>query len=170
MGAARTILSAVLRPFGYRVVRASYQERAMELVEADPWSELTLTPDRVDAALAMARSLWHYRTDGLASIRNSRFLADRKFLEAYARGVAAAHGRDSHWYWRVHIGLWAAGTALRTPGDFVECGVNYGCLSSAIMHRFNWNSLERRFWLLDTFGGIDQRFLGAARTPKARWR
>lgn len=159
MGAARTILSALLRPFGYRVVRASYQERAMELVEADPWSDLTLTPDRVAAALAAPRSPWHYRSDGLASIHNSGFMSDRRFLAAYARGVAAAHGRDEHWYWRVHIGLWAAGTALRVPGDFVECGVNYGCLSSAIMHRHDWNARGRRFWLLDTFGGIDERFL-----------
>ena len=40
------------------------------------------------------------------------------------------------------------------PGDFVECGVNKGFLSSAIMEYLDWNSLDRGFYLLDTFAGL----------------
>ncbi|MFO1082638.1 MAG: hypothetical protein U1E23_18685 [Reyranellaceae bacterium] len=57
---------------------------------------------------------------------------DEVFKQAYARGVQAA-GRDYRWQWRVHIGLWAARHAAHPPGDFVECGVNRGFLSSSIM-------------------------------------
>ena len=45
-----------------------------------------------------------------------------------------AAGRDYRWHWRVHVGLWTATSALKLAGDFVECGVNRGFMSSAIMH------------------------------------
>ena len=54
--------------------------------------------------------------------------------------------------------LWAASAALHTPGDFVECGVNAGFISSAIMHHLDWASLPRTFHLVDSFDGplLDQ--------------
>jgi hypothetical protein len=42
---------------------------------------------------------------------------------------------------------------LRVEGDFVECGVNAGFVSSAIMKKLQWNTLGRRFYLIDTFSG-----------------
>ena len=80
------------------------------------------------------------------------------FRRAYERGVQAA-GRDYGWRWRVHVGLWVAAQAARLEGDFVECGVNRGALSSAVMRFLKWDSTGRTFWLLDTFGGIDERFI-----------
>jgi hypothetical protein len=62
----------------------------------------------------------------------------------------------------VHTGLWAARTALKTPGDFIEFGTNRGFLSSAIMHDLDWNSTDRTFFLLDTFSGLDERFVSDA--------
>src|ERR1700722_18401497 len=44
-------------------------------------------------------------------------------------------------------------TSLHVPGDFVECGVNAGFISSAIMRHLSWNALDRRFHLIDTFSG-----------------
>jgi macrocin-O-methyltransferase TylF-like protien len=41
----------------------------------------------------------------------------------------------------------------------VECGVNRGVLSSAIMADLVWDKLDRTFWLMDTFAGIDERFI-----------
>jgi hypothetical protein len=55
--------------------------------------------------------------------------------------------------------LWAASVGLRLDGDFVECGVNKGFMSSAIMEYFDWNSLNRDFYLLDTFAGLDDRLV-----------
>jgi hypothetical protein len=96
-----------------------------------------------------------YEADGLASIHDHSFIKDPRFRAAYERGIAAAG--DYRWHWRVHIGLWAAETASRLDGDFVECGVNRGFLSSAIMKYLDWDSLGKTFYLLDTFSGIDER-------------
>ncbi len=102
-----------------------------------------------------------YDQDGLRSIHNHEFMDDPAFQKAYARGVRAA-GDDYRWHWRVHVGLWAAAGAARLEGDFVECGVNRGFLSSAIMEYLDWDSLGKRFYLLDTFRGLDERFVSPA--------
>ena len=102
-----------------------------------------------------------YVRDGLISVHNHEFLADPAFASAYARGVAAA-GSDYGWQWRVHVGLWAAGVARNLPGDFVECGVNAGFMSSSIMSHLDWNRLDKTFYLLDTFSGLDERFVSDA--------
>jgi hypothetical protein len=39
-------------------------------------------------------------------------------------------------------------------GDFVECGVNRGFLSSSIMESLDWDKLGKTFYLLDTFHGL----------------
>jgi len=99
-----------------------------------------------------------YNGDGLTSYHNHDFIREPAFAAAYARGIAAS-GVDYYFHWRVHVGLWAAQCAARLPGDFVECGVNYGFLSSAIMQRLDWNSLNKTFYLLDSFRGVDERLL-----------
>lgn len=99
-----------------------------------------------------------YNQDGLVSVHNHEFMREARFVDAYQRGVAAT-GTDYQWHWRVHIGLWAAQTAARLPGDFVECGVNKGFLSSSIMRLLDWDRLGKQFYLLDTFRGIDARYL-----------
>jgi hypothetical protein len=99
-----------------------------------------------------------FESDGLRTIHNHEFLDDDVFKQAYARGVQAA-GQDYRWYWRVHIGLWAARHAAHLPGDFVECGVNRGFLSSSIMQMLDWDSTGRTFYLMDTFTGLDPRYI-----------
>ncbi len=99
-----------------------------------------------------------YNQDGLISLHNHEFMEAPRFVAAYQRGVQAA-GQDYRWHWRVHVGLWAAECAARLPGDFVECGVNYGFLSSAIMQYLDWDTLGKQFYLLDTFQGLDVRYV-----------
>jgi hypothetical protein len=94
-----------------------------------------------------------YSQDGLFTVHSDHFRQDPVFRAAYQRGVQASGGIDSGFEWRVHIALWAAQTGLRVEGDFVECGVNAGFVSSAIMTKLQWNSLGRRFYLIDTFAG-----------------
>jgi len=101
-----------------------------------------------------------YDQDGLKSVHNHEFMDDPCFQKAYARGVQAT-GQDYGWHWRVHVGLWVATCASKLEGDFVECGVNRGFLSSAIMDYLNWDSLGKHFYLLDTFKGLDERFVSA---------
>jgi hypothetical protein len=101
-----------------------------------------------------------YAEDGLISVHSHAFMRDPAFARAYERGVRAIGGADTYgWHWRVHIGLWAARIASGLAGDFVECGVNRGFMSSAVMEYLDWNSQQRDFWLLDTFAGLDPRFI-----------
>lgn len=101
-----------------------------------------------------------YDQDGLRTAHNHEFINDPAFRDAYRRGAhAVGAGHYWHWHWRVHVGLWAARMAAALPGDFVECGVNRGFLSSAIMRLLDWNTTGRTFYLLDTFSGVDQRYI-----------
>lgn len=103
-----------------------------------------------------------FSADGLQTMHCHDFIHDAAFVLAYQRGVKALGGVDEYrWFWRVHIGLWVASNASRLDGDFVECGVNKGFLSSAIMEYLNWDATGKTFYLLDTFQGLDERYVTA---------
>jgi len=97
---------------------------------------------------------WGLRTDP-AVIHNHNFMRDPRFVLAYERG-AVAEGYDPKYYWRTHVALWCGSVALALGGDFVECGVCRGMLSSSIMTYLDWNKIDRRFFLFDTFVGLDE--------------
>jgi hypothetical protein len=109
--------------------------------------------DRAGYVLFNTRGPYGYARDGLFTMNNDHFRVDPAFRDAYARGVAASHGFDPKMEWRVHVALWAASTAARASGDFVECGVNAGFISSAIMQSLDWRRVDRTFYLIDTFRG-----------------
>jgi hypothetical protein len=100
-----------------------------------------------------SRTAGLYAYDGVFTFNNSHFAHDPNFQAAYQRGVQASRGVDPKIEWRVHVALWAASSAVHAQGDFVECGVNAGFMSSAIMHRLGWQRLEKVFFLIDTFSG-----------------
>jgi O-methyltransferase len=92
--------------------------------------------------------------------KNPGFLNEARFQRAYARGWNSGHRKaagidDARWV--VHVALWAASHAARLPGDFVECGVDTGMLSLAICDWLDFNTLDKDFWLFDTFRGIPER-------------
>ena len=95
-----------------------------------------------------------YDRDGLTTIHNADFLDDPRFQRAMKR-AALAH---VHYpiEWRIHIVLWAAQNAMRIEGDFIECGVNRGFTTSAVLDYLDWNKTHngRRFYLMDTFNGL----------------
>jgi hypothetical protein len=99
-----------------------------------------------------------YDWDGLTSIHNHDFMIDPAFVKAYQRALKSGSS-ELHIYWRIHVALWAARAASMVDGDFIECGVNTGIISSAIMEYLDWNSLNKKFYLFDTFSGIDPRYL-----------
>ena len=112
---------------------------------------LTRTLRRAGYQLVNVRKMYEF--DGLHTVHNASFREDPRFQSAYQRALQASHGVDPQTEWRIHIGLWAASLASRLPGDFVECGVNAGFLSSAILSYLDWESLGKRFFLVDTFEG-----------------
>jgi hypothetical protein len=93
-----------------------------------------------------------YHQDGLLSFHDHSFMEDPAFQAAYARGVRGG-GADPRFHWRVHTAIWAGRHARHIAGDFVECGVNSGFMSAAIMQDLGWNGLDKTFWLADTFEG-----------------
>lgn len=103
-----------------------------------------------------------YDYDGLRNdpfiIHNHDFMRDPRFAAAYKRAVQSTIV-DHKYYWRVHVALWCANIALSLEGDFVECGVWKGLLSTSIASYFDWNSVNRKFFLFDTFRGVDENLL-----------
>ena len=95
-----------------------------------------------------------YLQDGLLSVHNSDFRKDPKFKEAYRLGKATGSWGRADVEWRAYICCWAAWTVRHKEGDFVECGVNRGALSRAVMHYIDFAELNKRFWLLDTYEGL----------------
>lgn len=102
-----------------------------------------------------------YNRDGLVTVHRHAFMEDPQFIRAYQRGIQATGKQEDPYMfqWRVHVCLWAAEGASRLAGDFVECGVNEGVRSSAIMEHLSWDRLGKTFYLLDTFAGLDARFI-----------
>lgn len=105
----------------------------------------------MDFAVFNARG--RYCQDGLFTVHSDHFRLDPRFRNAYERGMRAANGIDPMCEWRLHVTLWVARNAARADGDFVECGVNAGFVSSAIMATLHWNTVGKRFHLIDTFTG-----------------
>lgn len=87
------------------------------------------------------------------------FLEDPAFLSAYQAGQAAGSWGGSDVRWRVHVLCWAARQALSVEGDFVECGVNRGGYSSAVMTFTAFRRTGRRFFLLDSFEGMPATYV-----------
>jgi len=82
-------------------------------------------------------------------------MKDPLFRESYRLGVDDPKIKiTSHNYWRVYVACWAAYQVRSLEGDFVECGVNRGILSRAIIHYVDFGNLEKKFHLLDTFCGL----------------
>lgn len=108
-----------------------------------------------------------YNQDLLLTIHNHDFMEDPDFLNAYDRGLKA-YEIDPQMAWRVHVALWVASHTKFLEGDFVECGVNKGFLSSAIMQYCNWDKLNKRFFLFDTFCGLDEKYVSQSEKEKGR--
>jgi hypothetical protein len=112
-----------------------------------------------------------YDQDGLRSEHDHRFMQDPRFVAAYEAALKTIdNDPQRHGPWRVHVALWVAKNAFRTGGDFVECGVYRGFISSAVMNYLNWNATcgERRFFLFDTFSGFDIKTLTAEEIAAGR--
>ena len=103
-----------------------------------------------------------YNRDGLATVTNCDFLNDPRFQEAYRLGEQTGSWQDAQIHWRLHVLCWAADKASRLEGDFVECGVNRGGFSRAVMHFVDFPRLGKTFYLLDTFRGMEDKLISPA--------
>ena len=92
------------------------------------------------------------------------FLDDPKFRAAYAAGSATEPLLQIEW--RVAVICWAAQHGTKLEGDFVECGVNRGFFSRAVCEYVEFNALDKKFYLFDTFEGIPTEQMSDAESLK----
>jgi O-methyltransferase len=113
-----------------------------------------LPPSLATLGYMLYRAGGAYLQDGFLTVHNSDFRKDRKFREAYRLGKATGSWGRQDVEWRAYVCCWAAWSVRNKEGDFVECGVNRGGLSRAVMHYVDFETLGKQFWLLDTYEGL----------------
>jgi hypothetical protein len=104
--------------------------------------------------------------DGLMTQQSTHFLHDQKFIRAYELGAATTSWKGASIRWRAYVACWAGQHAALLPGDFVECGVNRGGLARAIVDYVSFESLNKSFFLIDTFTGLVPEYLTAGEKSK----
>lgn len=104
------------------------------------------------------------------------FTADPRFADAYRFGMHGARdfllrvgaGPEIRHEWPVFVCCWAAWHAAHLSGDFVECGTNTGLLSMAVCRYVDFNSLDKDFYLFDTYRGIPSEQISEAERRMGR--
>ncbi len=102
-----------------------------------------------------------YSNDLLYTYHNADFLNDSLFKESYKLGKHTDGGTLLKNYdieWRIHVLCWGAKHAMHLDGDFVDCGVHTGIFARAIVNYVNFNDSNKKYYLLDTFNGLDEKY------------
>jgi O-methyltransferase len=95
-----------------------------------------------------------FQADGMITSNNCDFISEPRFKKAYQAAVATNPWTDFNIPWRVYVVCSLADKVKHLKGDFVECGVNTGAYSRAIIDYIDFNSLNKTFYLLDTYQGL----------------
>jgi hypothetical protein len=97
-----------------------------------------------------------YADDGLATNHITDFMKDEKFINSYKLGkkTGALNNHPGDIHFRAYIACYCAKHATKVEGDFVECGVGKGIMSTIICNYLNFNNIKKNFFLIDTFDGI----------------
>ena len=95
-----------------------------------------------------------YEADGIITSNNCDFIDEPRFKAAYATAVSTNPWAGFNMPWRVYIVCFFADMVKDLPGDFVECGVNTGAYSRAVIEYINFKQLGKTFYLLDTYQGL----------------
>ncbi|NOT76639.1 MAG: hypothetical protein HOP08_17045 [Cyclobacteriaceae bacterium] len=95
-----------------------------------------------------------FQADGVITSNNSDFVNYPKFKAAYKTAEATNPWEGFNMPWRVYIVCTLAEMVKKLEGDFVECGVNTGAYSRAVIEYTQFEKLEKTFFLLDTYQGL----------------
>jgi O-methyltransferase len=102
-----------------------------------------------------------YSHDLLYTYHNAEFLQDPEFQKTYALARSMDTGTLLENYdieWRIHVLCWAAKHASNLEGDFIDFGCRTGIFARAINHYIDLRALGKKYYMLDTFYGLDNRF------------
>jgi O-methyltransferase len=111
-------------------------------------SRLVAVPDIFQGPIA-------YSTDSLVTSNNCDFIKEPRFARAYAAAAATNPWEGFTLQWRTYICCWFADLVKELEGDFVECGVNTGAYSRAVIEYIDFKKTDKAFFLLDTYEGLD---------------
>ena len=101
-----------------------------------------------------------YANDLLYTYHNADFIKDKKFSKVYEE-VKIIGGKLLGNYdieWRIHVITWFANSVKNLEGDFVDCGVNTGFCPLSIIRYTDFGSLDKTYFLFDTFYGMDPKY------------
>lgn len=125
-----------------------------------------IIPNKLKLIINVLRGKYKYNQDGLASRHNCDFMKDEHFMYCYNSAVAKGLHVDDKIHWRVHVACWAALHAKNMDADFVECGVNKGFISKIIMDYIRFNEKQNKFYLLDTYEGLSEKYVTVGEKEK----
>lgn len=104
-----------------------------------------------------------YTEDIISTAANTGFMTDQKFIDAYQKCADADGGRllpnNYSIRWRIQTLIWAANYASKLEGDFVDFGGGFGLFSSAIYSYLEFEKIDKRYFLLDSFQGLEDKNL-----------
>ncbi len=100
-----------------------------------------------------------YDADSLTTSNNCDFINEPRFARAYAAAAKTNPWPGFTLQWRVYIVCWFANLVKEREGDFVECGVNTGAYSRAVIEYIDFNKTGKTFFLLDTFEGMPEHLV-----------
>ena len=125
------------------------------------WREIIQMVRNYDDYHILPKSQLKYAEDLLYTYNSPEFMNDSLFIESYNLGKNTDGGlllKDYDIHWRIHVLCWAASNAKNLEGDFVDCGVSTGIFARAVSHYVNFQNLNKKYYLLDTFSGMDPRY------------
>ena len=109
--------------------------------------KVLLIPDKFQGPLT-------FISDGVATSNNSDYLDEPRFKKAYRLAEETSPWKGFEMQWRTYVVCTLANSVKRLPGDFVECGVNTGAYSRALIEYIDFQKTGKTFYLLDTYQGL----------------
>ena len=92
--------------------------------------------------------------DSVATSNNCDFLEEPRFKKAYQLAIATSPWKGFEMQWRTYVVCTLAEMVKHLEGDFVECGVNTGAYSRALIDYINFEATGKAFYLFDTYEGL----------------
>lgn len=95
-----------------------------------------------------------FLADSVATSNNCDFLEESRFRRAYELAHATSPWKGFEMQWRTFVVCTLAEMVKKKEGDFVECGVNTGAYSRAVIDYIDFEQTGKTFYLLDTYEGL----------------
>lgn len=124
-------------------------------------NHINFVNNEIEKYILLPKNSLTYAQDLLYTFHNADFIKDPLFIETYALVKKVDEGhllKNEDIQWRIHVLCWAAFHAKHLEGDFVDCGVSTGLFARGVINYVDFQKLNKKYYLLDTFCGMDPRY------------